>query len=298
MTVRDVLRRATDELGPAGVDTPRLDAQLLLAWVLKCRREDLAREPERPLTDRETLIVTKAVALRAARRPLPYITGEQWFYGRSFKINRAVLIPRPETELLVTTALGHLHSVPAPRLGDIGTGSGVLAVTLACERPEARVWATDLSADALTLARKNVVRHGIVDRVTLLQGDLLAALPPDIRVDVIVSNPPYVREDEMPGLQPEVRDYEPTLALSGAPGAVGADGTGLHRRLLRDAPAHLAPGGRLLLEVGQGQAETVADHARSRGWASVTVLNDDAGIGRVVSAQWRKGFPADLDTNV
>ena len=162
------------------MDTPRLDAQLLLVWVLKARREDLAREPERALTEREQVIFAKAVALRAERRPLPYITGEQWFYGRPFKINRAVLIPRPETELLVAAALEKCRDTPAPLLADIGTGSGCLAVTLAAERPDARVWATDLSPDALNVARKNAVRHGVTDRVTLLPGDLLAPLPPDV----------------------------------------------------------------------------------------------------------------------
>jgi release factor glutamine methyltransferase len=286
MTIGDALRDTTARLAVAGIDTPRLDAQMLLGWVLKCRREDLAREPECLLTDREALIFAKAVSLRAERRPLPYITGEQWFYGRAFKINRAVLIPRPETELLVTAALARTQTVADLRMADIGTGSGVLAVTLALERPEARVWATDLSADALTLARKNVIRHGVVDRFTLLQGDLLTPLPNDVLFDMIVSNPPYVREDELPDLQPEVRDYEPKLALSGEPGTAGTDGTGLHRRLLRDAPTHLTHGGWLLMEVGQGQAEIVADYARSLGWTSVTVQKDYAGIGRDVLAQW------------
>ena len=147
-------------LAAAGVDTPRLDAQLLLAWTLKARREDLARDPERVLTERERVIFEKAVALRVLRRPLPYITGEAWFYGRPFKINRAVLIPRPETEDLAAAALEACRDVPSPILADIGTGSGCLAVTLALEHPGARVWATDLSGDALKLARKNVVRHG------------------------------------------------------------------------------------------------------------------------------------------
>lgn len=286
MTTAEALRQAMAQLTEAGVEAPRLDAQMLLAWVIKGRREDLAREPERFLSDREALVFQKAVSLRTLRRPLPYITGEQWFYGRPFKINRAVLIPRPETEMLVTAALERAPFGTAPRLADIGAGSGILAVTLACERPEARVWATDLSADALTLARKNVVRHGVADRVTLLEGDLFAPLPLDIRFDVIVSNPPYVREAELPALQPEVRDYEPTLALSGRPGATGEDGTGLHQRLLRDTPARLAPGGWLLLEVGQDQAEAVAAFARTLGWVNVTIQNDFAGIGRDVLAQW------------
>ena len=281
-TVAAALASAVPALAAAGVDTPRLDAQLLLAWTLKARREDLARDPDRPLTDRERVIFEKAVALRTLRRPLPYITGEAWFYGRPFKINRAVLIPRPETEDLAQAALELCRDESAPTLADIGVGSGCLAVTLALEHPGARLWATDLSADALKLARKNVARYDLGERVTLLQGDLLGPLPTDLRFDVIVSNPPYVLESDLPGLQPEVRDYEPVLALSGEPGAAGADGTALHRRLLAEAPARLTPGGRLLMEVGQGQAEAVAQAARDFGYEDVMIRKDMAGIGRII----------------
>ena len=282
MTAAAALAFAFQTLTAADIDTPRLDAQLLLAWTLKCRREDLAREPERILTGREQIIYEKAVALRTERRPLPYITGEAWFYGRPFKINRAVLIPRPETEMLIQAAREICRDKSAPILADIGTGSGCLAVTLACELPAAQVWATDLSADALKLARKNVVRYGLEERVTLLQGDLLAPLPVGVKYDVVVSNPPYITEAEISSLQPEVRDYEPRLALSGVPGASGPDGTALHRRLLAEAPAYLKPGGWLLLEVGQGQAERVSDAARAAGYTQVSTREDLAGIGRVV----------------
>ena len=289
MTVQDALAWATPLLTAAGIDTPRFDAQLLLAWTLKVSRTDLAREPERVLTGRERIIYEKAVALRTERRPLPYITGEAWFYGRPFKINRAVLIPRPETEDLVTAALEHCAGLSVPRLADIGTGSGCLAVTLALERTDAQVWATDLSLDALTLARKNVVRHGLGERVTLARGDLLVALPPEMRFDLIVSNPPYLSQAEVPTLQPEVRDYEPLLALSGDGDAAGPDGTALHRRLLRDAPAHLQPNGWLLLEVGQGQAEIVVAAAQALGYVETAFRLDLSGIGRVVLARYAPG---------
>lgn len=284
MTVRDALAEAVKILD--AVDSPRLDAQLLLAWTLKCRREDLAREPDRPLSERDALVFQKAVSLRSLRRPLPYITGEAWFYGRPFKLNRAVLIPRPETEELAAWALEKMDEKTGGNAtaADIGTGSGCLAVTLACERSSARIWATDISADALNVARKNVVRHGVGARVTLTQGDLLLPLTGQ-KLDIIVSNPPYVTERERPTLQPEVRDYEPTLALTGMPDATGADGTRLHRRLLAEALELLTPGGWLLLEVGQGQAETVAETARSMGYEDVTVRNDLAGIGRVVGGR-------------
>ena len=275
---------AQERLTPAGVETPRFDAQLLLAWVLKARREEIAREPERVLTAREAVIFVKAVSLRTERRPLPYITGEAWFYGRPFKINRAVLIPRPETELLVEIALAAVRETKSPQIADIGTGSGCLAVSLACERSGAWIWATDLSADALKEARKNVVRHGVTERLTLLQGDLLGPLPSDLRLDIVVSNPPYVTEAELLGLQPEVRDYEPRLALSGLGGAAGPDGTALHRRILAEAPAYLKPGGRVLLEVGANQAERVAEMASALGYIDVEITADYAQIGRVVSA--------------
>lgn len=290
MTTAEALTYASEELTAAGVDTPRLDAQLLLAWTLKARREDLAREPERLLSEREEIIFAKAVSLRVLRRPLPYITGEAWFYGRAFKINRAVLIPRPETEGLAELALAACREIEGPMLADLGTGSGCLAVTLAAERPDAAVWATDLSADALKEARKNVVRYKLEERVTLLHGDLLGPLPSGVRFDVIVSNPPYVTEAELADLQPEVRDYEPRLALSGLGDAAGADGTALHRRILAEAPPFLKPGGRVLLEVGSSQAKLVAEIARTLGYADVTVTADYAQIGRVVSACLSKGF--------
>ena len=290
MTTADVLAFSSQELTAAGVDTPRFDAQLLLAWTLKVRREDLAREPERLLSLREEIIFRKAVSLRALRRPLPYITGEAWFYGRAFKINRAVLIPRPETESLVELALAACRDKEGLKLADIGTGSGCLAVTLACERTDAAVWATDLSADALKEARKNVVRYGLEERVSLLQGDLLGPLPSRLRLDIIVSNPPYVTEAELTHLQPEVRDYEPRLALSGLGDAAGADGTALHRRILAEAPPFLKPGGWVLLEVGQGQAERVAEAASALGYTDITMTADYAQIGRVVSACFPENF--------
>ena len=276
-------------LSAAGIDTPRFDAQLLLAWTLKATREDLVRDPDRSLTEREQIIYAKAVALRAERRPLPYITGEAWFYGRPFKINRAVLIPRPETEELVQAALEKCSDNTELQIADIGTGSGCLAVTLALERPNAQVWATDLSHDALTLARKNVVRHGVEARVTLAHGDLLAPLPRALRFDLIVSNPPYIPEADLPSLQPEVRDYEPRLALSGDGDASGADGADLHRRLLRDAPGYLQPNGWMLLEVGQGQAETVQAAAQDFGYVDTAIRLDLSGIGRVVLARYAPG---------
>ena len=282
MRVAQALTQAMSQFTASEIDTPRLDAQLLLAWILKASREDLAREPERSLTARETLIFEKAVSLRVLRRPLPYITGEQYFYGRPFKLNRAVLIPRPETEGLVEAAL----AVGGVYLADIGTGSGCLAVTLACELPHSQVWATDISPDALNVAKKNAARHTVSDRVSFMQGDLLAPLPTGLFFDIIVSNPPYITELESAELQPEVRAYEPSLALTGTPGATGADGTALHRRLISEARSRLKPGGWLFLEVGQGQAETVAAYGQLNGYRDVQIRLDLSGIGRIVELRY------------
>ena len=285
-TVIEALAAAKSALGGADIENPRLEAQLLLAWAVGGRREDLAREPERVLTERERIIFDKAVSLRCARRPLAYITGERGFYGRDFKINRAVLIPRWETELLVTRTLQKLAPLAGPvTLADIGTGSACIAVTLASERAGARVYATDISPLALRLARKNVARYGLDDRLTLLEGDLLAPLPQHVTFDAIVSNPPYIAPSDIPGLQPEVRDYEPELALAGDRGAAGEKGTDLYPRIFRGAFERLNPGGWVLVEVGQGQSAEVIAMAQAAGYKDVAAIDDFADIPRVVEGR-------------
>ncbi|HEY3330803.1 MAG TPA: peptide chain release factor N(5)-glutamine methyltransferase [Capsulimonadaceae bacterium] len=280
-TIAAALAAATPALTAAGVDTPRLDAQLLLASAIDGRREDLLMSPERVLTPGELAAFNSLVERRAARCPLPYLTGTQWFYGLEFNVTDAVLIPRPETEMLVDFALA--HASPGSRIADIGTGSGCIAVSIAAVRPDATVAAVDLSPDALAVAASNAVRHSVESRVTLLAGDLLAPLA-GLRFDIIVSNPPYIPLYDMPALMPEVRDHEPALALHiGA----GDDGLAIYRRLFADSPALLAPHGRIAVEVGQGQADDVRAIAVAAGFDDITVANDGAGIGRVVSAIWR-----------
>jgi release factor glutamine methyltransferase len=245
----------------------------------------MVREPERVLSDRDRRIFEKAVALRSQRRPLAYITGERGFYGRSFKINRAVLIPRWETELLVTRTLDCVERVISPRIADIGTGSGCIAVTLACERKDIQVWATDISENALLLARKNVTRFRVQKSVELLEGDLLSPLPEGLAFDAIVSNPPYVSIGDLPTLQPEVRSYEPREALTGVDDAAGEDGTALYPRLFTEAWPFLKAAGWILVEIGAGQAERVSAIAEEAGYGNIRITEDLAGIPRVVEAQ-------------
>jgi release factor glutamine methyltransferase len=252
-------------------------------FALSCRREDLIREPERPLGLRESVIYTKAVALRQQRRPLAYITGEGWFYGHPFKINRAVLIPRPETEMLVDFAVEKAATLSlSPLIADIGTGSGCIAVSIALKLPAARIFAVDISPLALNVARKNVRRHAVDAQVTVVEGDLLSPLS-GTKLDLILSNPPYIAAADVPGLMPEVGIYEPSLALyDGA----GEDGTQVHRRLYREARAILRPGGWLAMEAGFGQAATLCSVAAQCGYKSVEIRQDFSGIARVVVAQW------------
>jgi len=293
-TVADSLAWSMPILASAGVGTPRLDAQLLLSWTMDARREDLARAPERILTSREWMIFAKAVSLRAERRPLPYITGEAWFFGRSFKVNRAVLIPRPETEILVENVLdvaGRQNQGRPMRIADIGAGSGCIAVTLACELPDSTVVATDISRLALLVAGKNARRHSVSDRIELREGSLLDPFRANEKFDAIVSNPPYIERYDEPGLMPEVRDYEPELALYGYSAArppcdqSAGYPRSLRNRLLESAHSHIAIGGIIAVEVGIGQAQEAAQDAIRLGYRNVQVVDDIAGIGRVVTAQ-------------
>ncbi len=287
-TIADALRQAIPQLEGAGVDTPRLDAQLLLGWALGGQsREQMARAPENLVGARERLIFEKAVALRVERRPLPYITGEAWFYGREFKINRAVLIPRPETEMLVDLALEKLAKLTAPRIADIGTGSGCVAVSIACELAQAEVVAVDISPLALRIAAKNVRRYEVEERVQLREGDLCEPLASDARFDMIVSNPPYVPASDAATLAPEVRDYEPALALYGSePGQAASDlPRALRRRLLKQARQCLTPGGWIAVEIGIHQGEEALADAVESGYASAELRNDFAAIPRILIAQ-------------
>jgi len=234
------------------------------------------------LTSTEAADFDAAMLRREGREPLPYILGVQEFYGRPFHVNPAVLIPRPETELLVEWTLKRLVGIANPRIVDVGVGSGCIAITLAAERPDASVYGTDISPEAIAVATSNADALGVDDRVTFHLGDLLTPISQDVRFHAIVSNPPYVSEQELVGLQPEVRDFEPRLALSGQGGASGDLGIALYPRLFHQAYPLLESGGWVLVEVGLGQAKAVVDSAAGAGFVDVEVVDDLAGIPRVV----------------
>lgn len=281
-TIREELTDAMALLTQAGVDTPQLDAEVLMAHALVTTRVHVMSYPEERLGEREAQRFRQFIERRAKREPLAYITGEKEFWGLSLDVTPAVLMPRPETETLVETAIAALPRNRDVLVADIGVGSGCVAIAIAVELPDAVVYATEFSRDAAEVARRNAEKHQVEVRVDVLEGDLFDPLPEEVRgrLDAVVSNPPYIPSDELDMLQPEVALYEPRGALDGGP-----DGMACHRRILDTARDWLAPGGWVHLEVGIGQAEHVASYARESGYSESRITNDLAGIARVVSVK-------------
>jgi release factor glutamine methyltransferase len=277
MLVREALTQATFQLREQGVETPRLDAELLLAYALDVNRAALFTWPERRLTPKELTRFRDLVARRAAREPLAYIVGRREFYGLDFAVDRRALIPRPETELLVEHTLRLAEDMPgALRTADVGAGSGAIVVTLAVYLRRASLYALDDSPGALALTAENAQCHGVASRVHCLQSDLLASLP--VPVDMITANLPYVTTEEWQHLAPEIREHEPRAALDG-----GADGLDLIRRLLATAHPHLRPGGAILLEIGASQGAAVTALAREHfPQAEIRLIQDYAGLDRLL----------------
>jgi release factor glutamine methyltransferase len=251
-TVGRALVAATQRLEEAGCDTAGLDAQVILGHVLGKDRAWLFAHYDHELDPTQTETYTDLVARRVASEPVAYLVGHREFYGLDLAVDRRVLIPRPETELLVDAVLDHIESRAdqAVRVADVGTGSGAIALAVAANCPTAHVYALDLSPDALEVARANIARLDERGQVRLLQGDLLAPLPET--VDVLAANLPYIAQPVYTTLAADVRDYEPRLALEAGP-----EGLDAIRRLLHQAPAHLNPGGVIFLEIAHDQAESV-----------------------------------------
>ncbi len=271
-----VLEWTTGRFADAGNPSPRLDAQVLLAHVLDCDRVSLYTNFDKPLKEEELRQYRELIRRRLAGEPTAYLIGEKEFWSLAFTVDERVLIPRPDTELLVEVALELARARGAsPRIAEIATGSGAVAIALAKELPDATVVATDLSAGALAVATANVERHGVGDRVELREGDLLAPLAGE-RFDVLVANLPYVPTGDLPTLSAEVR-CEPRGALDGGP-----DGLDLLRRLCAGAAAHLAPGGAIALEHGFDQGPGV--RALLASLAGATTRTDLAGQPRVTLA--------------
>ncbi len=266
-----VLREAVRTLQEAGVADAAGDARHLLAHAMGIDRARLTLHVNDPLETGIVLRFTRAVAARAARRPVSHLTGVRQFWGRNFTVTSDVLDPRPETECLVALAL----QKPFEKVLDLGSGSGCIALTLLAERPRTRGVCADISIAALDISRTTAAALGVADRVTFVAGDWCARI--EGTFDLIVSNPPYIAAAEMAGLAPEVRCHEPHTALTD-----GADGLSAYRAILSQAPRVLTPGGRLLLEIGPAQAAAVCAIARATGFGQMTVHPDLDGRDRVI----------------
>jgi release factor glutamine methyltransferase len=268
----EVLRGTERYLADRGVEHPRLNAEHLLTHALGLKRMELYLQFERPLTEAERAPLRDLVKRRGAREPLQHVLGTAEFHGRTFACDKRGLVPRPETEQLVETALEITKTATSPRILDVGTGSGVIAITLALDIPAAELHAADISPDALALAAENAARHDFAARITFHQADLLP--PGDTRFDLIAANLPYIPAGEIAALSPEVR-HDPLAALDGGP-----DGLELIRRLIDAAPTRLAPGGALLLEIGIGQADAVNALLAARKFRDISVRSDYQNIPR------------------
>jgi release factor glutamine methyltransferase len=280
-TIRKVLEWATGDFRTRGLANPRLDAEVLLAFAIGDSRVKLVVDRERPLVPDELKKFRELVVRRRASEPVAYLVGSREFYGRPFRVDARVLVPRPDTETLVDVALARTtHVSMSLRALDLCTGSACVAISIARERPTSRVYATDISEGALEVGRENALRLGAYN-VGFARADLFEGTERFGNVDLVVANPPYIAKDEIAKLAADVREHEPRVALDG-----GAEGLDLLRRIVKDAPRELVDGGVLAVEVGAGQAPAVEALFDARGFKEVRRAKDYGGIERVVSGLW------------
>lgn len=280
-SIAATVRRAAEVLDQNGVPDARREAGALLSHVIGKDRTFLISHAEDSLSEREQQGFAEVIARRASGEPAQYIIGTQDFYGREFRVTPAVLIPRPETELLVEAALQVMNA--NAKICDVGTGSGCIAITLVCERDDARAVAVDVSEAALEVARGNASEHSVGERIDFQVSDCFSGLDDNTdQFDLIVSNPPYVSATLLPGLQREVRDYEPLVALS-----PGEDGLSIIRRLLKDSPRFLRKNGHLIMEIGFDQGDAVRNLIDENVWTLKEIRPDLQCIPRIVILQKR-----------
>lgn len=279
MTVLQLLSWAEDTLYQAGVPTPRVDAEWILVDILRCNRSELVQYPTPSSQQIETY--RHLITLRSKRIPLQHLLGETEFYGLPFKTTPDALIPRPDTETLIEAVVAHLKDHPAPTLLDIGTGSGIIAITLAHELPRARVLATDIAKPSLKLAQKNAHLNHVSHRIHFVSSNLFAAFTQTPKFDAIISNPPYIPTQNILTLEPEVLDHDPHLALDG-----GADGLTFYRKIIPQSLTHLTSKGLLALEIGYDQAHTVSHIiTQHTHFGPIFAQKDLAGHTRVLLSQ-------------
>jgi release factor glutamine methyltransferase len=288
MLISEALRWAKDSLSRSGIPNAPLDAEILLAEILRRDRSFLYSHSELPISPEAEELLRVWIRRRCRNLPVAYILGKKEFWSLEFRVTPAVLIPRPETELLAALSLEKAREEKAELIVEAGCGSGALLVTLVRELRGGRFCAIDSSSDALWVARQNAKRYGVAGKILFLRGDLLTALRGtrwEGEVDLVVSNPPYIPRGEIPGLSPDIRLYEPRKALDG-----GEDGLSFYRRLIPQAARFLRPGGWLILEMGQGQSKAIRGlFTQSKGFGEVSAAKDYQGIERVISARRLEG---------
>ena len=280
MTVLEAIQKSGEFLEKRGVDSPRLQAELLLAHVLKLPRMKLYLNFERALTEPETNALREFVKRRGTREPLQHIVGSTSFCGLELAVNRHVLVPRPETELLAEMGWEFLATRPEPTALDFGTGSGCIAIALAARCRHARVTALDISPDALQMAQRNAQSIGMAERIDFRHGDGFSALSGAVSFDLIISNPPYIPDPEIATLQPEVKDFDPHTALAG-----GLDGLDFYRQLAAKAADFLKQNGRLMVEFGDGQAADLKKIFEGQMWIVESVRDDYSQRQRILIAR-------------
>ena len=279
-TVRRVIEWTTGHLKTNGSDSPRLDTEILLAFVRNCDRIQLYTRFDEPLTDDQRNRMRELVKRRAASEPVAYLVGYREFYGLDFQVTPDVLIPRPDTETLVLELIDIGKTITAPTILELGTGSGCIAISSAVNLPQSSVTTVDLSSQATEIARNNAAKHEMTNRIRFLQGDLFSPVPPSETFDIIASNPPYVAEEELDDLQTDVRLYEPRLALDGGP-----KGMVLLKKIIETAGNYLKPAGTLLLEISPEQADDVQQLiAAQADLTDACVLRDLSNQARVIKA--------------
>ena len=282
MTVLEAIQKSTEFLAKKGVESPRLQTELLLAHQLKMPRMKLYLNFDRVLTAPETDGLRELIKRRAAREPLQHIVGTTNFCGYEIAVSRHALVPRPETELLAELGWQFLvtrHSSLVTAL-DFGTGTGCIAIALAAKCPVAKITALDISAEALALAKQNAAQNKVAERIEFLLGDGFAALKENVQFDLLVSNPPYIASAEIATLEPEVKDFDPRGALDG-----GADGLDFYRRLAAGAKPFLKPDGKLMVEFGDGQAEDIQKIFAAEKWIVEAVQEDYSHRARILIAR-------------
>jgi release factor glutamine methyltransferase len=273
-------------LAAKGTEFPRLDAQVLLAHVLGCKRIDLyGLRHEEVASEDVRRCFRELIGRRIEGCPVAYLVGRKEFFGLELEVNPSVLIPRPDTECVVVEGLRLVKEIAEPSVADLGTGSGAIAIALAKHHPGARVTAVDVSADALAVAARNAAKHGVADRINFLHGDLFGPIPSGTAFDLVLSNPPYIAREELGRLPPGVRDYEPQLALDG-----GLGGYAVFDRLIDQARHYLKPGGHLVVEISATQEGPARQRlAACGGYELGATIRDGSGHPRVLRARWQPG---------